>query len=44
MTLCEKCWSDAHLKSMDACKTQTAYYYELIKGKEHKKHSKEQQI
>lgn len=30
---------DAHLKSMDARKTQTDYYYELIEGEEHRRHT-----
>jgi len=30
MAVCEKCWSDAYMRSRDTGKSQTECYYELL--------------
>lgn len=36
MAACEKCWADAYLRSLSTGKTQTNCYLELLKERESK--------
>ena len=36
MTICEKCWGEAHIRHLnDPSKSQTEHYMDIIKEKKH---------